>query len=264
MLGTRRGELLTGLERLALLARACAAARSRRPRAPRHRTAPRLLVSSSTRLALRASTSARQLHRLASSLSPSRRPSHPCSLRPHLAHSSHLSPRSSRLRWCVPLPRARSPLRALAHRGPTQPTGPRAQGQEGGRRGCRRCCPRVIPQGRRRWRVRKGEPLHCRLSLPHGVLVLIPTFDQADWKEGFKKKQAGVSDMTLLSTISNDSINDNLKKRCVVLPTAAPRCRADPFTVPFSFENGEIYVRRALVLPLLLQTRLKLTKCILL
>ncbi|KPV76242.1 uncharacterized protein RHOBADRAFT_34869 [Rhodotorula graminis WP1] len=44
--------------------------------------------------------------------------------------------------------------------------------------------------------------------------------DQADWKEGFKKKQAGVSDMTLLSTISNDSVNDNLKKR---------------------FENGEIY-----------------------
>lgn len=39
---------------------------------------------------------------------------------------------------------------------------------------------------------------------------------QADWKEGFKKKQVGVSDMTLLSTISNDSINDNLKKRCVL------------------------------------------------
>ncbi|GAA5934941.1 hypothetical protein JCM3775_001688, partial [Rhodotorula graminis] len=45
-------------------------------------------------------------------------------------------------------------------------------------------------------------------------------FAKADWKEGFKKKQAGVSDMTLLSTISNDSVNDNLKKR---------------------FENGEIY-----------------------
>ncbi|GAA6000111.1 class I myosin [Rhodotorula paludigena] len=45
-------------------------------------------------------------------------------------------------------------------------------------------------------------------------------FAKADWKEGFKKKQAGVSDMTLLSTISNESINDNLKKR---------------------FENGEIY-----------------------
>ncbi|KAG1754947.1 P-loop containing nucleoside triphosphate hydrolase protein [Suillus paluster] len=36
---------------------------------------------------------------------------------------------------------------------------------------------------------------------------------KADWKEGFKKKQAGVSDMTLLTTIDNDSINDNLKKR---------------------------------------------------
>ncbi|KAI5474581.1 hypothetical protein MNV49_003039 [Pseudohyphozyma bogoriensis] len=42
----------------------------------------------------------------------------------------------------------------------------------------------------------------------------------ADWKEGFKKKQVGVSDMTLLSTISNESVNDNLKKR---------------------FENAEIY-----------------------
>ncbi|GAA5911187.1 hypothetical protein JCM6882_006601 [Rhodosporidiobolus microsporus] len=45
-------------------------------------------------------------------------------------------------------------------------------------------------------------------------------FAKADWKEGFKKKQAGVSDMTLLSTISNESINENLKKR---------------------FENAEIY-----------------------
>ncbi|KAF9531924.1 myosin-1 [Crepidotus variabilis] len=36
---------------------------------------------------------------------------------------------------------------------------------------------------------------------------------KADWKEGFKKKQVGVSDMTLLTTISNDSINDNLQKR---------------------------------------------------
>ncbi|KZS93344.1 hypothetical protein SISNIDRAFT_441173 [Sistotremastrum niveocremeum HHB9708] len=36
---------------------------------------------------------------------------------------------------------------------------------------------------------------------------------KADWKEGFKKKQAGVSDMTLLTTISNESINDNLQKR---------------------------------------------------
>ncbi|KAG2350737.1 hypothetical protein BDR05DRAFT_943104 [Suillus weaverae] len=36
---------------------------------------------------------------------------------------------------------------------------------------------------------------------------------KADWKEGFKKKQTGVSDMTLLTTIDNNSINDNLKKR---------------------------------------------------
>lgn len=35
----------------------------------------------------------------------------------------------------------------------------------------------------------------------------------------------GVSDMTLLSTISNESINENLKKR---------------------FQNGEIYVSRAM------------------
>ncbi|WAR51919.1 hypothetical protein PtB15_1B356 [Puccinia triticina] len=43
---------------------------------------------------------------------------------------------------------------------------------------------------------------------------------KADWADSFKKKGAGVSDMTLLSTISNDAINDNLKKR---------------------FENAEIY-----------------------
>ncbi|KAJ7193312.1 myosin-1 [Mycena pura] len=36
---------------------------------------------------------------------------------------------------------------------------------------------------------------------------------KADWKEGFKKKQVGVSDMTLLTTINNESINDNLQKR---------------------------------------------------
>ena len=36
---------------------------------------------------------------------------------------------------------------------------------------------------------------------------------KADWKEGFKKKHIGVSDMTLLTTISNESINDNLQKR---------------------------------------------------
>lgn len=37
---------------------------------------------------------------------------------------------------------------------------------------------------------------------------------QADWSEGLrKKKQAGVGDMTLLSTITNEAINDNLKAR---------------------------------------------------
>ena len=36
---------------------------------------------------------------------------------------------------------------------------------------------------------------------------------QADWKEGFKKKQVGVSDMTLLTTITNDGVNENLSKR---------------------------------------------------
>ena len=39
--------------------------------------------------------------------------------------------------------------------------------------------------------------------------------------ESTKKKEVGVSDLTLISKISNDAINDNLKKR---------------------FENGEIYV----------------------
>ncbi|KAK7007034.1 microfilament motor [Favolaschia claudopus] len=33
------------------------------------------------------------------------------------------------------------------------------------------------------------------------------------YREGFKKKQVGVTDMTLLSTISNESINENLQKR---------------------------------------------------
>ncbi|WOO80631.1 Myosin-1 [Vanrija pseudolonga] len=37
---------------------------------------------------------------------------------------------------------------------------------------------------------------------------------KADWSEGFqKKKTAGVQDMTLLSTITNESINENLKAR---------------------------------------------------
>src|SRR5271163_3264731 len=40
-----------------------------------------------------------------------------------------------------------------------------------------------------------------------------------------KKKEVGVSDLTLLSKVSNEAINDNLKKR---------------------FEHGEIYVRDSL------------------
>jgi myosin-1 len=36
---------------------------------------------------------------------------------------------------------------------------------------------------------------------------------KADWREGFKKAQAGVSDMTLLTTISNEAVNQNLEKR---------------------------------------------------
>lgn len=42
--------------------------------------------------------------------------------------------------------------------------------------------------------------------------------------ESTKKKEVGVSDLTLISKISNEAINDNLKKR---------------------FENAEIYVRGA-------------------
>jgi myosin I len=41
--------------------------------------------------------------------------------------------------------------------------------------------------------------------------------------ESTKKKEVGVSDLTLISKISNEAINDNLKKR---------------------FENREIYVRQ--------------------
>ena len=40
-----------------------------------------------------------------------------------------------------------------------------------------------------------------------------------------KKKEVGVSDLTLISKVSNEAINENLKKR---------------------FENGEIYVWAAL------------------
>lgn len=41
--------------------------------------------------------------------------------------------------------------------------------------------------------------------------------------ESSKKKEVGVSDLTLISKISNEAINENLEKR---------------------FQNGEIYVRR--------------------
>lgn len=51
---------------------------------------------------------------------------------------------------------------------------------------------------------------------------------QADWKEGFKKKQVGVSDMTLLTTISNESVNDNLKKRCHCLSLLT--CGSEAYT----------------------------------
>lgn len=51
--------------------------------------------------------------------------------------------------------------------------------------------------------------------------------------EGTKKKEVGVSDLTLLSKISNEAINDNLKKR---------------------FEAGIIYVRCVIYLPPYLPT----------
>ncbi|CAO3600588.1 unnamed protein product [Absidia cylindrospora] len=43
---------------------------------------------------------------------------------------------------------------------------------------------------------------------------------KADWKEGVKKKIVGVSDMTLLTKITNEAINENLMKE---------------------WQNGEIY-----------------------
>lgn len=55
---------------------------------------------------------------------------------------------------------------------------------------------------------------------PKGARAQNGGVKKADWADSFKKKGAGVSDLTLLSTISNEAINDNLKKR---------------------FENAEIY-----------------------
>lgn len=65
---------------------------------------------------------------------------------------------------------------------------------------------------------------------------------QADWKEGFKKKQAGVSDMTLLSTISNDSVNENLKKRSVCTTPLSSAQLTSLISSLRRFENAEIYV----------------------
>ncbi|CAO3645028.1 unnamed protein product [Cunninghamella blakesleeana] len=36
---------------------------------------------------------------------------------------------------------------------------------------------------------------------------------KADWQEGMKKKVTGVSDMTLLTKITNEAINENLKSK---------------------------------------------------
>ncbi|KAG6900504.1 class II myosin, partial [Termitomyces sp. T159_Od127] len=57
-------------------------------------------------------------------------------------------------------------------------------------------------------KVAKVRVTVVALAATHAFRLL-----QADWKEGFKKKQVGVSDMTLLTTISNESVNENLQKR---------------------------------------------------
>ncbi|CAG8548975.1 7493_t:CDS:10 [Paraglomus occultum] len=56
--------------------------------------------------------------------------------------------------------------------------------------------------------------------MPPKKKAQLQKIEKADWKEGFKKKQVGVADMTMLSKVNNDAINENLRKR---------------------FENGEIY-----------------------
>jgi len=56
--------------------------------------------------------------------------------------------------------------------------------------------------------------------MPPKKKAQLQKIEKADWKEGFKKKQVGVADMTMLSKVNNEAINDNLRKR---------------------FENGEIY-----------------------
>lgn len=73
-----------------------------------------------------------------------------------------------------------------------------------------------------RVRSRALDALARGRSIRGGISTDVSGSAQADWKDSFKKKQVGVADMTLLSTISNESINENLKKR---------------------FQNQEIYVR---------------------
>src|SRR5687767_2696008 len=61
----------------------------------------------------------------------------------------------------------------------------------------------------------------CCIKAPKKSTAKTKTIAKADWKEGFKKKQVGVADMTMLSKVNNEAINENLRKR---------------------FENAEIYV----------------------
>jgi myosin-1 len=67
--------------------------------------------------------------------------------------------------------------------------------------------------------------------------------------ESTKKKEVGVSDLTLISKISNEAINDNLKKRfengeiyvCApIVHLALPPCRAD-------FDSVQTYIGHVLV-----------------
>lgn len=62
---------------------------------------------------------------------------------------------------------------------------------------------------------------------------------KADWSEGFKKKQSGVSDMTLLSKVTNDAINENLLVRfrnndIYVSEPDGMRLEIESFTCPAS------------------------------
>ena len=67
------------------------------------------------------------------------------------------------------------------------------------------------PQHQEQARRHPKSPRYTRLE--HFGLDPL-THVQADWSEGLrKKKSAGVPDMTLLSTITNEEINKNLKER---------------------------------------------------